>query len=102
MRRNMKKTAICGTGGTGKSPLRSQEAGLPGYFRNILQNGYDPKVEPAHLLPGGQTQARVPDITRFQITDAISTSSCSKGTWDISSTKNPVVPNRVMGEVFEA
>jgi hypothetical protein len=99
----MKKTVIRGTGGTGKPSLRSQDAGLPGYFRNILQSGCDPKVEPARLLPGGQTQAKVPDtITSFCMMDAGGISLCRKRIWNVSSTQNPVVPNRVMGWASKA
>ncbi len=99
----MKKTVIRGTGGTGKPSHRSQETGLQGYSGNILHRSTDPKVEPAHLLPGGQTQAGVPDtIASSRMKGARGISSGRKGTWKVSFTQNPVVPNRVMGWVSRA
>jgi hypothetical protein len=99
----MKKTLIRGTGGAGNPSLESQETGLPGYLGNILHRSNDLKVEPAHLLPGGQTQAGVTDtITSSRMKGASGISSGRKGTWKVSFTQNPVVPNRVMGWVSRA
>jgi hypothetical protein len=96
----MKKTVIRGTGGTGKPSRRSQETGLQGYCGNIMHRSNEPKVESAHLLPGGQTQAGVPDtLASSRMKGARGISLCRKGTWKVSFTQNPGVPNRVMGWV---
>ena len=99
----MKKTAIRGSGGTGKPSHRSSKAGLTGYLGNILQSGCDPKVEPTAFSRADRLRpeclVRLPgSITRNSRRHFVS----GKGIWNVSSTQNPVVPNRVMGKVDKA
>lgn len=97
----MQKIAMYGKGGAGRSTIRNLTAGLSGFDIGIMHFGNDPKGELTRLLPGGQTQAKVPDtIPGFNGRSASCILVHGEQTWDASCTPNPVVPNRVLGTVF--
>lgn len=97
----MQKIAMYGQGSLVISTIRNLTAGLSGFDTGIMHIGSDPKIGIIRLLPGGKTQAKIADtIPRFNDRSAPCIFVQVEQTWDISCTRNPVVPNRVLGAVF--